>query len=63
MSLEQVDKLWRPKIGFINTDDIQNTAVDQDSVTTVLRNHPEYLPDLSNPYEGEAKLQFVTRFL
>ncbi|XP_068250178.1 uncharacterized protein [Palaemon carinicauda] len=53
LSLEEVEKLWRPKIGFINTDDIQNTAVDQDAVTTVLRRHPEYVPDLSNPYEVE----------
>ncbi|XP_066946325.1 glutamate-gated chloride channel alpha-like isoform X1 [Macrobrachium rosenbergii] len=53
LSLEQVDNLWRPKIGFINTDDIQNTAVDQDAVTTVLRHHSQYTPDLSNPYEVE----------
>ncbi|KAK7084745.1 hypothetical protein SK128_000419 [Halocaridina rubra] len=53
VSLTQVEKLWIPKIGFINTDDIQNTAVDQDAVTTILRQNKKFVPDLSNSYEVE----------
>ncbi|XP_042235290.1 uncharacterized protein LOC121874999 [Homarus americanus] len=53
VSQEQVDQLWRPTIGFINTDDIQNTIVDSDAITTINRGDTHYLPDLSNPYEVE----------
>ncbi|XP_071529468.1 uncharacterized protein [Panulirus ornatus] len=53
VSLGQVELLWRPTIGFINTDDIQHTAVDAEAVTTILRLDSSYVPDLSNPYEVE----------
>lgn len=52
VSQEQVDHLWRPQVGFINTDDIQQTQVDQDAVTTVYRRDTKYTPDLASPYEG-----------
>ncbi|MPC11863.1 Glycine receptor subunit alpha-4 [Portunus trituberculatus] len=48
---EEVDLLWRPTIGFINTDDIQHTEVDADSVTTIVQDHDHYRLDFSNPYE------------
>lgn len=54
VSPEQVEELWRPQVGFINTDDIQHTLVDRDAVTTILRRHPSFVRDLSNPYEGET---------
>lgn len=52
VSLKQVEGLWRPRLGFINTDDIQNTAVDADAVTTIIKLDQSFAPDLSNPYEG-----------
>ncbi|XP_045131153.1 uncharacterized protein LOC123516112 [Portunus trituberculatus] len=51
ISQDQVDLLWRPTIGFINTDDIQHTEVDADSVTTIVQDHDHYRLDFSNPYE------------
>nr|XP_027229707.1 glycine receptor subunit alpha-4-like [Penaeus vannamei] len=54
VSLDQVAGLWRPRLGFINTDDIQNTAVDADAVTTVVKLDQTFAPDLSNPYEVEV---------
>ncbi|XP_045114123.1 uncharacterized protein LOC123506251 [Portunus trituberculatus] len=53
VSQEQVAQLWRPQVGFINTDDIQQTKVDEDAVTTVFRQHKVYTPNLANPYEVE----------
>ncbi|XP_063883283.1 gamma-aminobutyric acid receptor subunit delta-like [Scylla paramamosain] len=53
VSQEQVAQLWRPQLGFINTDDIQQTKVDEDAVTTVFRQHPVYTPNLADPYEVE----------
>ncbi|XP_042235984.1 gamma-aminobutyric acid receptor subunit pi-like, partial [Homarus americanus] len=54
VSLDQVEQLWRPNVGFINTDDIQHTVVDQGAVTTIIREHPHFVRDLSNPYEVEV---------
>ncbi|XP_037781088.1 glutamate-gated chloride channel alpha-like [Penaeus monodon] len=53
VSLKQVEGLWRPRLGFINTDDIQNTAVDADAVTMIIKLDQSFAPDLSNPYEVE----------
>lgn len=55
VSQKQVDLLWRPSIGFINTDDIQHTEVDEDSVTTILRHDNHHRLDFSNPYEGQCR--------
>ncbi|KAK3896195.1 hypothetical protein Pcinc_000117 [Petrolisthes cinctipes] len=53
VSQDQVELLWRPQVGFINTDDIQHTEVDEDAVTTVLRRDTNFIPDLSNAFEVE----------
>lgn len=47
-----MEQLWRPQVGFINTDDIQQTQVDEDAVTTVYRKDTQFTPDLASPYEG-----------
>ena len=51
--MKQVNALWRPLLGFINTDDIQQTAVDNDSVTLVVKKTNSYKSDLTNAFEGE----------
>nr|XP_053628974.1 uncharacterized protein LOC128686190 [Cherax quadricarinatus] len=53
VSQEQAEMLWRPTLSFLNTDNIQNTAVDSDAVTTVIMEDENNVPDLSNPYEVE----------
>ncbi|KAK4329193.1 hypothetical protein Pmani_000421 [Petrolisthes manimaculis] len=53
VSQDQVELLWRPQVGFINTDDIEHTEVDKDAVTTVLRRDTNFIPDLSNAFEVE----------
>ncbi|XP_076058520.1 uncharacterized protein LOC143035535 [Oratosquilla oratoria] len=53
LASDQVDMLWRPVIGFINTDEIQHTHVDQDAVTVVIRDDTNFKRDFSNSYEVE----------
>ncbi|XP_076058656.1 uncharacterized protein LOC143035676 [Oratosquilla oratoria] len=53
LASEQVDVLWRPIIGFINTDEIQHTHVDQEAVTVIIRDDINFVRDFSNPNEVE----------
>ena len=50
--MSQVNALWRPLFGYINTDDIQQTAVDDDAVTTVIKDTDTFATDLTNSFEG-----------
>ena len=52
--MKQVDALWRPLLGFINTEDIQQTAVDSDAVTTVVKKSNSYTADFTSAFDGES---------
>ncbi|XP_047736394.1 glycine receptor subunit alpha-2 [Hyalella azteca] len=53
LSKTQVDELWKPLIGFINTDDIQQSAVDEDAITTIIKHTKNFAHNLTNSYEVE----------
>ncbi|XP_018011649.2 glycine receptor subunit alpha-1 [Hyalella azteca] len=53
LSKEQVDELWKPLIGFINTGDIQQTAVDENAITTIIKRTLKFVTNLTNSYEVE----------